>query len=242
MQIEPIAVFHSPISGKFGVPRQAGLAGGLRGTIELTGEYRRPEALRGLDGFDYLWLIWNFNLNYCSRHQEGPAEHKETVVSKSADNCFKATVRPPRLGGNERIGVFASRSPFRPNGLGLSSVKIESIDFQHCTIEVSGADLADGTPVFDIKPYVAYTDSHPDATCGFAAQTKEQPPLTINDPEDLLSAFTPRQQEALRAILAHDPRPHYQDDPSRTYALEFAQHEIHFQVTDNLLTITAVKL
>lgn len=237
MQIEPIAVFHSPISGKFGVPRQAGLAGGLRGTIELTGEYRRPDALRGLDGFDYLWLIWNFNLNYCSRHQEGPAEHKETVVSKSADNCFKATVRPPRLGGNERIGVFASRSPFRPNGLGLSSVKIESIDFQHCTIEVSGADLADGTPIFDIKPYVEYADSHPGVRSGFVDERKwEVLEVSFADCRnaELLSEV---QIKALSDILSLDPRPAYKEDNGQVYGLNFAGRNIRFKVQDGSVTV-----
>ena len=219
----PIAHIHTDFPTKFGIPRQAGLIDALKATIVFEPPYRNADALRGLEGFSHIWLLWDF--------------------SEAHTEQWHPTVRPPRLGGNRRMGVFATRSPFRPNPIGLSSVRLTKIDLttpQGPVLHITGADLMDGTPIYDIKPYLPFTDSHPDATCGFATQTKELPPLTIHDPEALLSVFTPKQQEALRAILAHDPRPHYQDDPSRTYALEFAHHEIHFQVTDNLLTITAV--
>lgn len=218
MQIEPIAVFHSPISGKFGVPRQAGLAEGLRGTVELMGKYRCPEALRGLEGFDYLWLIWNFNLN------DSPDD---------SQNSFRATVRPPRLGGNERIGVFASRSPFRPNGLGLSSVRIGTIDYDRCLIKVTGADLADGTPIFDIKPYVEYADSHPGVRSGFV-DSKEWKSLEVFFDECPETAvFSEEQKNALAGILSLDPRPAYQNDPEKIYGLTFAGYDIHFKVRDD---------
>lgn len=218
MQIEPIAVFHSPISGKFGVPRQAGLAEGLRGTVELMGKYRCPEALRGLEGFDYLWLIWNFNLN------DSPDD---------SQNSFRATVRPPRLGGNERIGVFASRSPFRPNALGLSSVRIGTIDYDRCIIKVTGADLADGTPIFDIKPYVEYADSHPGVRSGFV-DSKEWKSLEVFFDECPETAvFSEEQKNALAGILSLDPRPAYQNDPDKIYGLTFAGYDIHFKVRDD---------
>lgn len=218
MQIEPIAVFHSPISGKFGVPRQAGLAEGLCGTVELMGKYRCPEALRGLEGFDFLWLIWNFNLN---------------DSADDGQNSFKATVRPPRLGGNERIGVFASRSPFRPNGLGLSSVRIGTIDYDRCIIKVTGADLADGTPIFDIKPYVEYADSHPGVRSGFV-DSKEWKSLEVFFDECPETAvFSEEQKNALAGILSLDPRPAYQNDPDKIYGLTFAGYDIHFKVRDD---------
>ena len=225
MYIEPIAVFRSPISGKFGIPRQAGLADGLKGRIELLGEYRSPEALRGLEGFDYLWLIWNFNLNGC------PGQ------DKSDRTGFKATVRPPRLGGNERVGVFASRSPFRPNGLGLSSVRIESIDFENSTILVTGADLADGTPIFDIKPYVEYADSHPGVRSGFV-DSSGWTPLEVSFAEcGNAGILSEEERNALSGILALDPRPAYQNDPEKIYGMDFAGHNIRFRVKDGTVSI-----
>ena len=169
MQIEPVAYFRSPLSEKFGLPRQAGLAESLRGTVVLEPAFRAPEALRGLDGFEYLWLIWGFHLN-----REDAAEG--------------LTVRPPRLGGNERVGVFASRSPYRPNPLGLSSVRIESIDAEAGEIRVLGADLADGTPIYDIKPYVEYADSHPGVRSGFVDDTAWQP-LKVVFPREAYHTF-----------------------------------------------------
>ena len=226
MQIEPIAVFHSPISGKFGVPRQAGLAEGLRGTVELMGKYRCPEALRGLEGFDYLWLIWNFNLN---------------DSADDGQNSFRATVRPPRLGGNERIGVFASRSPFRPNALGLSSVRIGTIDYDRCIIKVTGADLADGTPIFDIKPYVEYADSHPGARSGFV-DSKEWKSLEVSFNECKgTDVFTEEQKKALAGILSLDPRPAYQNNPDKVYGLTFAGCDIHFKVRDDSVIVLDIQ-
>lgn len=221
MTIEPIAVFHSPVSGKFGIPRQAGLVSELRGTISLLKPYNNPEALRGLDGFDYLWLIWGFSLN-------------------SREDGFKATVRPPRLGGNERIGVFASRSPFRPNSMGLSSVRILGVNASGCEITVSGADLADGTPIYDIKPYVEYADSHTGIRSGFV-DSKEWEPLEVVLPEALCSELGASDAAALRGILGQDPRPQYQDDPQREYGLVFKGRDIKFKVTGNILTVISSK-
>ena len=220
MTIEPIAVFRSPLPEKFGLPRQAGLAESLRGTIVLEPGYRAPEALRGLDGFDYLWLIWGFHLN-----REDAAEG--------------LTVRPPRLGGNERVGVFASRSPYRPNPLGLSSVRIERIDAAAGEIHVLGADLADGTPIYDIKPYVEYADSHPGVRSGFVDANAWQP-LKVVFPREAYHSFEPAELDALEQILAQDPRPQYQDDPERVYGLSYAGRNIRFRVADGVLTVTEI--
>ena len=220
MTIEPIAVFRSPLPEKFGLPRQAGLAESLRGTIVLEPGYRAPEALRGLDGFDYLWLIWGFHLN-----REDAAEG--------------LTVRPPRLGGNERVGVFASRSPYRPNPLGLSSVRIERIDAAAGEIHVLGADLADGTPIYDIKPYVEYADSHPGVRSGFVDANAWQP-LKVVFPREAYHSFEPAELDALEQILAQDPRPQYQDDPERIYGLLFGDRNIRFRVADGVLTVTEI--
>ena len=220
MTIEPIAVFRSPLPEKFGLPRQAGLAESLRGTIVLEPGYRAPEALRGLDGFDYLWLIWGFHLN-----REDAAEG--------------LTVRPPRLGGNERVGVFASRSPYRPNPLGLSSVRIERIDAAAGEIHVLGADLADGTPIYDIKPYVEYADSHPGVRSGFVDANAWQP-LKVVFPREAYHSFEPAELDALEQILAQDPRPQYQDAPERIYGLLFGDRNIRFRVADGVLTVTEI--
>ena len=223
MEITPIARFVSPLPEKFGIPRQAGLAESLEGRIVFEPVFRRPEALRGLDGFDYIWLVWEFNLN------------------RQYDRESSFTVRPPRLGGNERVGVFASRSPFRPNGLGLSSVRIGSIDFEKCEITVLGADLADGTPIYDIKPYVTYCDSHPEARSGFALE-REWRRLEVRtaSPEldrALSASLAPQQLRALYEILAEDPRPAFHDDPAKEYGLSFAGHNIRFRVDNGSLTI-----
>ena len=221
MNIEPVAVFHSPVSGKFGVPRQSGLAESLKGEVELLPPYNREEALRGLEGFDYIWLIWEFSLN-----------------EKSGEP--QLTVRPPRLGGNTRVGVFASRSPFRPNRLGLSSVKIERIDTGRGVISVLGADLADGTPIYDIKPYVPYSDSHSDARGGFT-DTSAWKPLKVVFAEEV-SGSLPAQAEldALCEILSQDPRPQYQDDPQREYGLLFTGHNVRFKVAEGVLTVISI--
>lgn len=221
MDIKPVATFRSPLPGKFGLPRQASLAGSLRGTVVLEPAFRTPEALRGLEGFDYLWLIWGFHLN------------RETASGG-------LTVRPPRLGGNERVGVFASRSPYRPNPLGLSSVRIERVDASRGEIHVLGADLADGTPIFDIKPYVAYADSHPGVRSGFV-DSKAWEPLEVRIPESLGALFPPEDLAALQEILAQDPRPQYQDDPAKVYGLLYGGHDVKFQVDGGVLTVVSVE-
>ncbi len=216
-EIIPVAVYHSPLEGKFGVPRQSGVAADLRGEVRLEGRYRHPDALRGLEGFDYVWLIWGFSL--------------------SGGNPDALTVRPPRLGGNTRVGVFASRSPFRPNGLGLSCVKIEGVDAENGVILVSGADLADGTPVYDIKPYVEYADSRPGARSGFVDECPWEP-LEVSVPEEVAAAFAADELSALKQILAADPRPRYQDDPEREYGLTFAGRNVKFMVSGTVVTVT----
>lgn len=206
MQIEPIAYFHSPFSEKFGIPRQSGIVKELTGEIVFLPEYSSADAVRGLEGFDYIWLIWGFSMN-------GPGS--------------SLTVRPPRLGGNERVGVFASRSPFRPNPLGLSSVKVEEL--KDGRIKVSGADLADGTPIFDIKPYISYTDSHPDAASGFVDQSVWKN-LEVTIPENTKNMFSEEEAKALAEVLSLDPRPKYHDDPQRVYGMAFAGKNIRFRV------------
>lgn len=225
MIIEPIAYFRSPLRSKFGVPRQSGLAKSLEGEIIMTRKYSDDEALRGLDGFDYIWLVWGFSANI------GERKHP--------------TVRPPRLGGNIRMGVFATRSPFRPNNLGLSAVKIEAIS--HGKITVSGADLMDNTPIFDIKPYLASSDSYPEAKGGF---TDENPwkNLEVVIPDQIARKLVDAKGEtdysaleALRDILGQDPRPQYHSDPCRIYGLEFGNSDIRFQVKDDKLVVIDIK-
>ena len=221
MKIEPIAYFHSPFTSKFGIPRQSGLVPDLQGYIVFTPEYRHEEAVRGLEAFDYLWLIWEFHLN-----RDSEAEG--------------LTVRPPRLGGNERVGVFASRSPFRPNRLGLSSVRIEKVDAAAGEIHVLGADLADGTPIYDIKPYVAYADSHPGVRSGFV-DGHAWKPLEVRLPRETFHKLDPDTIDGLLEILAQDPRPQYQDDPERIYGLLYEGRNIRFRVADGILTVVAVE-
>jgi len=218
MDIRPIAFFRSPVEGKFGVPRQSGLAPGLRGEVRLVAPYDNPDALRGLEGFDFIWLIWEFSLN-------GPSGN--------------LTVRPPRLGGNERVGVFASRSPFRPNPLGLSCVRIESIDADKGVICVLGADLADGTPVYDIKPYVVYADCHPDARSGFV-DGNSWVTLDVEVPDALAAGLPEDELPALRQLLSCDPRPRYLDDPDREYGLTFAGRNVRFKVCDGVVQVTEI--
>ena len=216
MNIEPIAYFRSPLTSKFGVPRQSGIVSELRGRIEFVAKYRQVEALRGLEAYDYLWLIWGFSENVNA--QKHP------------------TVRPPLLGGNQRVGVWASRSPFRPNNLGLSSVRIASIDMEYMTIEVLGGDLMDGTPIYDIKPYLPYADSHPEARGGFTDNHQWQQ-LEVVMPEELHQLFPIADLEVLRQTLALDPRPHYQQDASRQYGMPFMGYDIRFHVVDRTLFI-----
>lgn len=216
MNIEPIAYFRSPLTSKFGVPRQSGIVSELRGRIEFVAKYRQVEALRGLEAYDYLWLIWGF--------------------SENVDAQKHPTVRPPLLGGNQRVGVWASRSPFRPNNLGLSSVRIAGIDMEHMTIEVLGGDLMDGTPIYDIKPYLSYADSHPEARGGFTDNHQWQQ-LEVVMPEELRQLFPIADLEVLRQTLALDPRPHYQQDASRQYGMPFMGYDIRFHVVDCTLFI-----
>ena len=224
--IHPIAYYHSPLTSKFGVPRQSGLAPELKGTVVLEPPYRRAEAVRGLEGFDYVWLIWQFS----------------AALPADDDSATSLTVRPPRLGGNRRVGVFASRSPFRPNSLGLSCVKLERVEQDpHLgpVLHVQGADLMDGTPVFDIKPYVTFADSHPGARSGFVDQ-QEWPPLAVVIPDDKAAAFTPDELAALRSVLAQDPRPRYHDD-GRVYGMPFAGRDVRFTVRQGALTVVEVR-
>ncbi|MBR3526221.1 MAG: tRNA (N6-threonylcarbamoyladenosine(37)-N6)-methyltransferase TrmO [Bacteroidales bacterium] len=218
MEIRPIAFFKSPVAGKFGVPRQSGIAPDLRGEVRFVAPYDNPDALRGLEGFDYVWLIWEFSLN-------GPSAN--------------LTVRPPRLGGNERVGVFASRSPFRPNPLGLSSVRIESIEPDGGIIHVLGADLADGTPIYDVKPYVAYSDSHPDARNGFV-DANEWTSLKVEVPSALAARLTDEELCGLKQVLACDPRPQYIDDPEREYGLYYAGRNVRFRVKDGVVFLISL--
>lgn len=221
-KIKPIAYMKSDFPTKFGIPRQSGLVDELRSTIVFTPEYRNEEALRGLEGFSHIWIIWQF--------------------SEAVQTEWSPTVRPPRLGGNQRMGVFATRSPFRPNSLGLSCVRILSIektDNQGTVIHVAGADLMDGTPIFDIKPYVPYSDCHTDAAGGFTASAGEFI-LAVNISDDLLSKVEADKRDALIGVLSHDPRPSYQKDSDRIYGLSFANYNIRFTVKDEILTVIEI--
>ena len=226
MEIVPIAYIHTDFPEKFGVPRQSGLAKALKGRIVFEPEYRNPDALRGLEGFSHLWLIWEFSANRRSVREWQP------------------TVRPPRLGGNTHMGVFATRSPFRPNPLGLSCVKITSIQLD-CpdgpVINVTGADLMDGTPIYDIKPYIRYADARPEAVCGYVDQLQDRC-LKVVLPGELAdrvedSTIIPSLVETLRL----DPRPSYHDDPQREYGMSFAGYNVRFTVSNNTLTVIDIK-
>ena len=221
MEIHPIAHFRSPLKSKFGIPRQSGLAESLVGCIVFEPPYRHLEALRGIEGFDYLWLIWEFSAN------------------RAVSGESNLTVRPPRLGGNTRMGVFATRSPFRPNRLGLSCVRFDRIE-EHPdlgpVIYVKGADLMDGTPIYDIKPYVVYADSHPEARSGFVDQT-EWKPLKVDIPDHLARLFSTEDLETLRQTLALDPRPSYHDDAERIYGMPFGDYDVRFLVADGVVKV-----
>jgi len=219
MEIQPIAHFRSPLTSKFGIPRQSGIVSLLQGSIVLEPEYRQHDAVRGLEDFDYLWLIWEFSAN------------------RTAPKGL--TVRPPRLGGNRRMGVFATRSPFRPNNLGLSCVRLIEIKMEEGlgpVIYVEGADLMDATPIYDIKPYVTYADSHPDARSGFVDDS-EWNELDVYIPADVAACFAPAELEALRQLLALDPRPRYHDDPTRIYGMPFAGRDVRFRVENGKLIV-----
>jgi len=220
-EMKVIARMHSDFQTKFGIPRQSGLLEGLRSLIVFEPEYRTPDALRGMEGFSHLWLIWQF--------------------SAAVRQDWSPTVRPPRLGGNRRMGVFATRSPFRPNPIGLSCVQIAAVrnDPQYGpVIEVFGADLMDGTPIYDIKPYTPYADCHPEALGGFAAAEPEQ--ISVEFPEALLQRVPVEKREGLLGVLAQDPRPRYQEDGDRVYGMDFGGLNVKFRVADGVLTVTEV--
>lgn len=208
---------------KFGIPRQSGLVKESRGRILFEKEYNVPEAFRGLEDFSHIWVLWQF--------------------SEAVRESWSPTVRPPLLGGNKRMGVFATRSPFRPNSVGLSALKLEGVEFSEkegVVLHVSGADLLDGTPVYDIKPYLPYADSIPDAVGGFTESLEERR-LEVEFPSDLLKRVNEGKREALRAVLAADPRPSYQNDPEREYGMRFAEYEVRFKVEGKRLTVTEVE-
>ena len=228
MEIIPIAHFRSPLKSKFGIPRQSGLAENLTGSIVFEPPYRHLEALRGIEDYDYLWLIWEFS-----------------GVRRQESGVRSLTVRPPRLGGNIRMGVFATRSPFRPNHLGLSCVRFDRIE-EHPdlgpVIYVKGADLMDGTPIYDIKPYVVYADSHPEAKSGFVDQTSWKS-LEVEIPEHLARLFSSSDLETLRQTLSLDPRPSYHDDAERIYGMPFGDYDVRFVVAADVVRVTGcVKL
>lgn len=221
-ELNIIAHIRTDFTSKFGIPRQSGLVDELESTIIFEPEYRNPEALRGLDEYSHLWLLWQF--------------------SECVGKEWTPTVRPPRLGGNKRMGVFATRSPFRPNPIGLSCVKflgIEKTEKYGCVIRVSGADLLDNTPIYDIKPYLPYVDSHPEASNGFALDEKEGR-LEVEIPDEIIKTIPPEKQAALKAVLAQDPRPGYQNIPDRVYGIEFAGFDVRFTVKNNILNVIEI--
>ncbi len=223
-EIKQIAHIENDFTSKFGIPRQSGLLENMRSTIVFEPEFRDEQSLREIDGFSHLWLIWQF--------------------SESVRDGFSPTVRPPRLGGNKRVGVFATRSPFRPNSLGLSSVKLIAVrktPDKGTVLEVSGADLMNGTPIFDIKPYISYSDSHPDAICGFSDQADAvHHVLNVTIPPEIEAEIPEDKLENLRELLSYDPRPAYQDDPERVYTFEFAGMKVGFKVEGEELTVEEV--
>ena len=219
--ISPVAAIHTDFPSRFGIPRQAGLVDALRGRIVFEPAFRNDDALRGLEGFSHIWLIWGFSGN--------------------RDHDWSPTVRPPRLGGNVRLGVFATRSPFRPNGLGLSCVRLVGLQKEAglgTTLLVAGADLMDGTPIYDIKPYLPYADCIPEASGGFAPGPDSR--LAVLFPDGLKEKLPPDRLAALTEVLAQDPRPPYQEDPDRIYGMSFAGHEIRFRVEDGSLTVVSI--
>lgn len=218
-----IARMHNDFDSKFGIPRQSNVVQELKGRIVFEPEYRNEAALRGIEGFDYLWLIWQF--------------------SQAVRDKWSPTVRPPILGGNTRVGVFATRSPFRPNAIGLSSVKLEKVELhtpEGPVLHISGADLMNGTPILDIKPYLAYVDSHPEAAQGFRGQGWKRK-LQVNFPPELLAKIPLEKQAGLLGVLENDPRPTYQEDVQRIYGMSFGGQEIKFQVSEGTLQVIAIE-
>lgn len=221
-EISAIAHIHNDYNSKFGIPRQSGIGKGVLSEIVFDSAFRNPDALRGIEGYSHLWLIWQF--------------------SDSLTTSFSPTVRPPRLGGNKRMGVFATRSPFRPNSLGLSCVKLEDVvktADRGTVLIVSGADLKNGTPIFDIKPYLAYADSHPDAVCGFADRVLGYSLKAEIEPH-LLEKIAPQKRDDIIAMLENDPRPSYHRSDGREYGFSFGGYEIKFTVCDAIIKVTAV--
>ncbi len=220
--MQVIAHIRSDFPTKFGIPRQSGLVEALHAAIVFEPDYRNPDALRGIEGFSHLWLIWEF--------------------SESVGHPWSPTVRPPRLGGNTRLGVFATRSPFRPNPIGLSCVRLLGTEqtAEGTVLRVSGADLMDGTPIFDIKPYLPYADAHPEASGGFTEHAGAYL-LEVDCPAPLLEKLPPEQREALLGVLEHDPRPSYQQDASRVYGMRFADFDVRFSVNASRLTVKEIK-
>ena len=222
MTLKVIAHIRTAFPTKFGIPRQSGLVDSLRGEIIFTPEYRSADAVRGLEDFSHIWLVWQF--------------------SGAVRDTWSPTVRPPRLGGNTRMGVFATRSPFRPNPLGLSSVKLEGIEMRPevgPVLLVRGADLMDGTPIYDIKPYIPYADCHPDAAAGFTAQTQFHH-VEVVCPEEVWAQVPAAERDGLRGVLENDPRPSYQHDPDRVYGLDFAGCSVKFTVRENVLQVERI--
>ncbi len=217
-----IARISTDLPSKFGLPRQSGLIEGIEGKIVFEEEYRNPEAFRGLEDFSHIWILWQF--------------------SEAVRDDWSPTVRPPMLGGNKRVGVFATRSPFRPNSIGLSSLRLERIEFtadKGPVLHVSGCDLMDGTPIYDIKPYLAYTDSHPDAVGGFT-QSLPARSLSVEVSDELLLHVPENKRATLKAILSQDPRPSYQNDSERVYGFVFAGLEVRFVVCEGVLTVVSI--
>lgn len=217
-----IARIRNDFPSKFGIPRQSGVVSELQGRIVFEPEYRNPDALRGLEGFDYLWLIWQF--------------------SEAVRDRWSPTVRPPILGGNTRMGVFATRSPFRPNAIGLSSVRLEGVELHTPdgpVLHISGADLMDGTPIFDIKPYLAYADSHPEAAQGFRGEGWKRQ-LQVEIPDNLLERVPEGKRAGLLGVLSNDPRPTYHEDEARIYGMPFGSQEIRFRVAQDRLLVVDV--
>ena len=222
LTMKVIAHIENDYTAKFAIPRQSGLVEGVVSTIVFEPGYRKENAFRGLEGYSHLWLLW--------------------IFSKAIREGWSPTVLPPRLGGKTRMGVFATRSPFRPNPVGLSSVRLLGVDLRTArgpVLRVAGADLMDGTPIFDIKPYIPFADSHPDAAEGYTAQTRGYH-LEVRCPDALRAPLTPEQWAALSGVLAGDPRPSYQDDPSRVYGMRFAGHQVRFTVADGVLTVCEI--
>ncbi len=224
MTILPIAHFHSPFTSKFGIPKQSGLVTNIPGRIVFVPQWRNVDALRGIDGFDYLWLIWEFSAN---RHATS-----------------SPVVRPPRLGGNQSVGVFASRSPFRPNPLGLSAVRLQKVEWESAegpVLHVQGADLMDGTPIYDVKPYVEYADSHAGIRSGFV-DTHQWQSLQVVFPDELQSKIPTHLYDSLVETLSLDPRPAYQKDPQKVYGMPFGGYDVRFTVDGNILTVIEIVL